>query len=528
MTLFSDFRPGRPFPQGSTWDGSGVNFSLFSENAERVELCLFDDDGTEQRINIYDRTNHQWHVYVPGAGPGLRYGYRVHGPYEPQQGHRFNPAKLLIDPYAKAIDGTIDWPAANTLPYVADGSEDADLHIDESDDAAAVPRSVVVDPAFDWGDDRLLGRRWSETIIYETHVKGFTMRHPQVPERLRGTYAGLACEPAVAYLLDLGITAVELLPVHHIADESFLIDKGLSNYWGYSSIGYFAPHAAYSSSGTRGEQLREFKAMVKTLHAAGIEVIMDVVYNHTAEGNHLGPMLSFKGIDNASYYRLGPEDLRYYMDFTGTGNSLNHVNPNVLRLVMDSLRYFVLECHVDGFRFDLAATLARELYDVDRLSGFFDVIHQDPILSGVKLIAEPWDVGPGGYQVGNFPIHWTEWNGEYRDSIRDFWRGETPAARFAQRLTGSADLYEAERRRPVASINFVTAHDGFTLRDLVSYNEKHNEANLEGNRDGSDENLSWNCGVEGPTDDAAIVRLRELADVALPAPEVAHRVAVHA
>jgi glycogen operon protein len=501
-------RPGRPFPQGTTWDGRGTNFSLFSENADRVELCLFDDDGAEHRINIYDRTNHQWHVYVPGVGPGQRYGYRVHGPYAPQDGHRFNPDKLLIDPYAKAIDGGVDWRAASTLPYVADGSEDADLHIDPSDDAAAIPKSVVVDPAFDWGEDRLLGRRWSETIIYETHVKGFTMRHPDVPAPLRGTYAGLASEPAIAYLTDLGITAVELLPVHHIADESFLIDKGLSNYWGYSSIGYFAPHAAYSASGTRGEQLHEFKAMVKALHAAGIEVIMDVVYNHTAEGNHLGPMLSFKGIDNASYYRLMPDDPRYYMDFTGTGNSLNHVNPNTLRLVMDSLRYFVLECHVDGFRFDLAATLARELYDVDRLSGFFDVIHQDPILSGVKLIAEPWDVGPGGYQVGNFPVLWTEWNGEYRDSIRDFWRGETPAAQFAQRLTGSADLYAEDGRRPVASINFITAHDGFTLRDLVSYNDKHNEANLEENRDGTDDNRSWNCGVEGETDDADINALR--------------------
>ncbi len=507
LTL-TGLRPGRPFPQGSSWDGQGTNFSLFSENAERVELCLFEEDGTEHRINIYDRTNHQWHVYVPGVGPGQRYGYRVIGPYEPHQGHRFNPDKLLIDPYAKAIDGEVDWHAANTLPYVADGSEDADLHPDDSDDAAAIPKSVVVDPGFDWGDDRLLGRRWSETIIYETHVKGFTMRHPDVPEELRGTYAGLASEPAIAYLTDLGITAVELLPVHHIADESFLVDKGLSNYWGYSSIGYFAPHAAYSSSGTRGEQLQEFKAMVKALHAAGIEVIMDVVYNHTAEGNHLGPMLSFKGIDNASYYRLSPEDPRYYMDFTGTGNSLNHVNPNTLRLVMDSLRYFVLECHVDGFRFDLAATLARELYEVDRLSGFFDVIHQDPILSGVKLIAEPWDVGPGGYQVGNFPVLWTEWNGEYRDSIRDFWRSMTPAAQFAQRLTGSADLYEGEGRRPAASINFITAHDGFTLRDLVSYNDKHNEANLEDNRDGTDDNRSWNCGVEGETDDAEVKGLR--------------------
>ncbi|HWE11549.1 MAG TPA: glycogen debranching protein GlgX [Solirubrobacteraceae bacterium] len=508
MIDLSTLRPGRPFPQGATWDGNGTNFSIFTENADRVELCLFDEDGHERRIEIFDQTAFAHHVYVPGVGPGQRYGYRVHGPYDPARGARFNPAKLLIDPYAKAIEGGVDWSAANTLPYVRGGGDDADLHIDESDDAAAMPRSVVVDPSFDWGDDRLIGRRWSETIIYETHVKGFTMRHPDVPEELRGTYAGLASEPAIRYLKDLGVTAVELLPVHHIADESFLIDNGLSNYWGYSSIGYFAPHAAYSSAGTRGEQLQEFKAMVKTLHAAGMEVIMDVVYNHTAEGNHLGPMLSFKGIDNASYYRLSPEDPRYYMDFTGTGNSLNHVNPNVLRLVMDSLRYFVLECHVDGFRFDLAATLARELYDVDRLSGFFDVIHQDPVLSGVKLIAEPWDVGPGGYQVGNFPVLWTEWNGEYRDSIRDFWRGQTPAAEFAQRLTGSADLYANDGRRPAASINFVTAHDGFTLRDLVSYNEKHNEANLEDNRDGTDDNRSWNSGAEGDTDDAVVLGLR--------------------
>jgi glycogen operon protein len=508
MIDLSSLRPGRPFPQGATWDGNGTNFSLFTENADRVELCLFDDEGHEQRIEIYDQTAFQHHVYAPGVGPGQRYGYRVHGPYDPASGARFNPSKLLIDPYAKAIDGGIEYNAANTLPYLPETGEDADLHIDDSDDAAAIPRSVVVDPSFDWGDDRLRGRRWSETFIYETHVKGFTMRHPDIPEQLRGTYAGLASEPAIAYLTDLGVTAVELLPVHHIADESFLIDKGLSNYWGYSSIGYFAPHAAYSSAGSRGEQLHEFKAMVKALHAAGIEVIMDVVYNHTAEGNHLGPMLSFKGIDNASYYRLTPEDPRYYTDFTGTGNSLNHVNPNVLRMVMDSLRYFVLECHVDGFRFDLAATLARELYDVDRLSGFFDIIHQDPVLSGVKLIAEPWDVGPGGYQVGNFPILWTEWNGEYRDSIRDFWRGETPAAEFAQRLTGSADLYANDGRRPAASINFVTAHDGFTLRDLVSYNDKHNEANLEDNNDGTDDNRSWNSGVEGETDDPQINALR--------------------
>ena len=504
----SGLRPGRPFPQGATWDGKGVNFSLFSENAERVELCLFDDHGHERRVDIRVRTAFLWHVYVPEIGPGQRYGYRVHGPYAPERGLRFNPAKLLIDPYAKAIDGAIDWRAANTLPYIADGSEDAELRVDDSDDASAIPASVVVDPEFDWEGDRLLGRSWSSTVIYETHVKGFTMRHPDVPDELRGTYAGLASAPAVEYLVNLGVTAVELLPIHHIADESFLVDKGLSNYWGYSSIGYLAPHAGYSASGTRGEQLHEFKDMVKTLHRAGIEVIMDVVYNHTAEGNHLGPLLSFKGIDNSSYYRLTPEDPRYYMDFTGTGNSLNPVNPNVLRLIMDSLRYFVLECHVDGFRFDLAATLARELYDVDRLSAFFDIIHQDPILSGVKLIAEPWDVGPGGYQVGNFPILWTEWNGEYRDSIRDFWRGNTPVAEFAQRFAGSADLYESDGRRPAASINFVTAHDGFTLADLVSYNDKHNEANLEDNRDGADDNRSWNCGAEGPTEDPGISALR--------------------
>jgi isoamylase len=501
-------RPGRPFPQGATWDGNGVNFSLFSENAERVELCLLEDDGSERRIDIKDRTAFQYHVYVPDVGPGQRYGYRVHGPHAPEQGMRFNPHKLLIDPYAKAIDGAVDWRAANTLPYPPTGADDDDLHFDETDDAAAIPGSVVVDPAFDWGEDRLLGHPWSNTIIYEAHIKGLTMHHPDVPETLRGTYAGLGSVPAVDYLTGLGVTAVELLPVHHIAGESFLVDKGLSNYWGYSTIGYFAPHAGYSASGTRGEQLHEFKAMVKALHEADIEVIMDVVYNHTAEGNQLGPMLSFKGIDNPSYYRLSPEDPRYYMDFTGTGNSLNPVNPNVLRLIMDSLRYFVLDCHVDGFRFDLAATLARELYDVDRLSAFFDIIHQDPILSGVKLIAEPWDVGPGGYQVGNFPIQWSEWNGEYRDSIRDFWRGDTPASEFAERFSGSADLYADDGRRPAASINFITAHDGFTLADLVSYDEKHNEANLEDNDDGADDNRSWNCGAEGPTDDQAINRLR--------------------
>jgi isoamylase len=502
--------PGRPFPQGATWDGSGTNFSLWSECAEAVELCLFDGEGNERRVEILDQTAFQWHVYLPGVGPGQRYGYRVHGPYEPERGLRFNPAKLLIDPYAKAIDGAVDWHAGQTLPYEPDpqAGDEADLVINGEDDAAAIPKSVVVDTSFDWGSDRLLGRRMSQTVIYETHVKGFTMRHPGIPQELRGTYAGLAHEASIAYLREMGVTAVELLPIHHIADESFLVDRGLSNYWGYSSIGYFAPHAAYSSSGNLGEQLTEFKAMVKALHEGGIEVIMDVVFNHTAEGNHLGPMLSFKGIDNPGYYRLSPEDPHYYMDFTGTGNSFNTINPSVLRLIMDSLRYFVLECHVDGFRFDLASTLARELYEVDRLSAFFDVIHQDPFLSQVKLIAEPWDVGPGGYQVGNFPILWTEWNGAYRDTVRDFWRGDAPVSEFAQRFTGSADLYESDGRQPAASINFITAHDGFTLRDLVSYNEKHNEDNREDNRDGTDDNRSWNCGAEGESDDPEIQALR--------------------
>jgi isoamylase len=495
--------PGKPFPLGATWDGEGTNFSLFSENAERVELCLY-DDGHERRIDVRERTAFNWHCYLPGVGPGTRYGFRVHGPYEPERGQRFNPAKLLIDPYAKAIEGPIDYARANTLPYVPDGSADADLQLDDSDDAAAIPKSVVVDPGFDWEGDSLLRTPWQETVIYETHVKGFTKLHPAVREDLRGTYAGLASDAAIEHFKSLGVTAVELLPVHHIADESFLLERGLSNYWGYSSIGFLAPHALYAATGTRGEQVREFKGMVKALHAAGIEVILDVVYNHTAEGNHLGPLLSFKGVDNASYYRLMPDDPRYYMDFTGTGNSLNPVHPSVLRLIMDSLRYFVIDCHVDGFRFDLASALAREFYEVDRLSAFFDTIHQDPVLSQVKLIAEPWDVGPGGYQVGNFPVLWTEWNGEYRDTMRDFWRGQENVADFVTRFTGSADLYESDGRRPFASINFITAHDGFTLNDLVSYNEKHNEANLEDNNDGTDDNRSWNHGVEGPTDDPEI------------------------
>jgi isoamylase len=501
--------PGEPFPLGATWDGSGTNFALFSENAERVLLCLFDDQGNETCVEMQARRALHWHVYLPGVGPGQRYGYRVHGPFAPHEGHRFNPAKLLIDPYAKAIDGVVDYGSeANVLPYVPNGSEDADLERDDEDDADAVPKAVVIDEAFAWDGDRHPRIPFHDTVIYETHVKGFTMRMPEVPAELRGTYAGLASEPAIAYLKDLGVTAVELLPVHHIADEPFLHERGLRNYWGYSTIGYFAPHSEYAASGKRGEQVREFKQMVKALHSAGIEVILDVVYNHTAEGNHLGPILSFKGIDNRSYYRLDPEDQRFYMDFTGTGNSLNPVHPSVLRLIMDSLRYWVTECHVDGFRFDLASALAREFYEVDRLSAFFDVIHQDPVLSQVKLIAEPWDLGPGGYQVGNFPVLWSEWNGLYRDTMRDFWRGQQSAGAFASRLSGSSDLYQSDGRDPFSSINFVTCHDGFTLRDLVSYNEKHNEGNGEGNADGSDDNRSWNCGVEGETDDPAVLELR--------------------
>ena len=494
---------------GARWDGSGTNFSLFSEHAERVVLCLFDDYGEETCFDVESRRAQHWHIYVPGVGPGQRYGYRVHGPFEPHNGHRFNPAKLLIDPYAKAIDGVVNWSLdANVLPYVPNGTEDADLEPDDEDDAAAVPKAVVIDDRFDWEDDVPPNVPFADTIIYETHVKGFTMRHPEVREDLRGTYAGLASEPAIAYLKDLGVTAVELLPVHHISDESFLSEKGLSNYWGYSTIGYLAPHSEYAATGRRGEQVREFKGLVKALHRAGIEVILDVVYNHTAEGNHLGPMLSFKGVDNAAYYRLSPEDQRFYVDFTGTGNSLNPVQPTVLRLIMDSLRYWVTQCHVDGFRFDLASALARELFDVDRLSAFFDVIHQDPVLSQVKLIAEPWDVGPGGYQVGNFPVLWSEWNGIYRDSMRDFWRGECKPGEFASRLSGSADLYQADGRDPFASINFITAHDGFTLHDLVSFNDKHNDQNLEENRDGTDDNRSWNCGAEGDSDDPEVLSLR--------------------
>jgi glycogen operon protein len=501
--------PGAPFPLGASWDGHGTNFSIFSENAEAVELCLFDDEDNEQRIELTSRRALNWHCYLPGVGPGQRYGYRVFGPYAPNKGHRFNPDKLLIDPYAKSIEGPVDWSAdTNVLPYIPGTEDDSDLEYDDDDDGAAIPKSVVTDDAFDWQDDRPPQVPFTDTVIYETHVKGFTMTHPEVRDDLRGTYAGLASQPALAYLKDLGVTAVELLPVHHICDESFLHERGLHNYWGYSTIGYFAPHSEYAATGRRGEQVREFKGMVKALHQAGIEVILDVVYNHTAEGNHLGPMLSFKGVDNASYYRLMPDDPRHYMDFTGTGNSLNPVHPSVLRLIMDSLRYFVIECHVDGFRFDLASALAREFYDVDRLSAFFDTMHQDPVLSQVKLIAEPWDVGPGGYQVGNFPILWSEWNGVYRDTMRDYWRASASVGAFASRLSGSADLYDTDGRDPFASINFITAHDGFTLRDLVSYNEKHNEDNFEDNNDGTDDNRSWNCGVEGHTDDPQITALR--------------------
>jgi glycogen operon protein len=499
--------PGRPFPLGATWDGGGTNFSLFSEHAERVELCLFDDEEHETRVPLDERTAHVWHGYLSGVGPGRRYAYRVHGPWAPERGHRFNPAKLLIDPYAKAIDGVVDHRVANTLPYVPTGAPDADLEPDDEDDAVAIPKCVVVDPSFDWEGDRHPVTPWADTIIYELHVKGFTKRLPEIPEHLRGTFAGLASDAAIAHLVSLGVTAVELMPVHHVADEHFLPDRGLVNYWGYSTIGFFAPHAAYAATGRRGEQVREFKGLVKALHRAGIEVILDVVYNHTAEGNHLGPMLSFKGVDNASYYRL-TEDGRHYVDFTGTGNSLNPVHPSVLRLIMDSLRYWVIDCHVDGFRFDLAAALARELHDVDRLATFFDVIHQDPVLSQAKLIAEPWDVGPGGYQVGNFPVLWAEWNDRYRNTMRDLWRGHGDVASFARRFTGSSDLYQDDGRHPSASINYVTAHDGFTLADLVSYDRKHNDANGEENRDGSDDNRSWNCGVEGPADDPEVRALR--------------------
>jgi len=503
--------PGRSYPLGATWDGEGVNFALFSENATGVELCLFDAHDSPQeshRIPFEERTEQVWHLYLPEARPGQHYGYRVHGPYEPEAGHRFNSSKLLIDPYAKAIASTVEWSDAMFGYRIGDPA--ADLSKDDRDNAGSVPKGVVIDQAFTWGGDKLLRTPWDQTVIYEVHVKGFTARHPDVPESHRGTYAGLTSPAALEYLKSLGVTAVELLPVHHFVRDKHLYDQGRHNYWGYNSIGFFSPDVRYARSPKRGEHVREFKTMVKTLHSEGLEVILDVVYNHTGEGNHLGPTMSFRGIDNAAYYRLMPDNKRYYMDYTGTGNTLNVTHPRTLQLIMDSLRYWVQEMHVDGFRFDLASTLARELHDVDRLSAFFDIIHQDPVLSQVKLIAEPWDLGEGGYQVGNFPVGWAEWNGRYRDTIRRYWKGDGgQAGELAYRLTGSSDLYESGGRRPHASINFVTAHDGFTLNDLVSYNEKHNEANGEGNRDGTDDNASWNCGVEGPTDNPDVIALRE-------------------
>ncbi len=497
--------PGTPYPLGATFDGAGTNFSLFSEAAERVELCLFDGNDAETRIPLPEVTGHCWHGYLPEVLPGQRYGYRVHGPWAPEQGLRCNPAKLLLDPYAKAFDGQIRWHES-VFPYRA--GKDGEARNDR-DSAPFMPKCIVDQPYFHWDGDHHPRRYTHETIIYETHVKGFTARLDAIPPDLRGTYAGLAHPAAIRYLTELGITAVELMPVHQFVHDHHLAEKGLRNYWGYNTIGYFAPHNEYAADKRPGAVVAEFKQMVRALHRAGIEVILDVVYNHTAEGNHLGPMLSFKGIDNAAYYRLTDTDRRYYKDYTGTGNSLNMRHPHVLQLIMDSLRYWVLEMHVDGFRFDLAATLARELHDVDRLSAFFDLVQQDPVISQVKLIAEPWDVGEGGYQVGNFPPVWSEWNGRYRDCVRDFWRGQGGTlGEFAYRLTGSSDLYADTTRNPFASVNFVTAHDGFTLRDLVSYNDKHNAANGEDNRDGSDDNRTWNCGVEGPTDDPAVLKLR--------------------
>jgi isoamylase len=496
--------PGARYPLGATFDGTGTNFALYSAAAQRVQLCLFDDAGAETRVDLTEVDAAVWHGYLPGVQPGQRYGFRVHGEHDPSRGLRCNPNKLLLDPYAKAIDGDVTWDEA-CYGYVWGDEE----RMSESDSAPFMPKCVVVNPYFDWGNDRLPDIPYHHSIIYEAHVKGLTMTHPELPDELRGTYAGIGHPAIIDYLRGLGITAIELMPVHHFVHDHRLVEAGLANYWGYNTIGFFAPYHGYCSAGSGGQQVAEFRAMVKALHAAGIEVILDVVYNHTAEGNHLGPTLSLRGIDNVAYYRVEENDQRYYTDYTGTGNSLNVRSPQVLQMIMDSLRYWVMDMHVDGFRFDLAATLAREFYEVDRLSTFFEVVQQDPIISTVKLIAEPWDIGPGGYQVGGFPPLWTEWNGKYRDTARDFWRGE-PATlgEFASRLTGSADLYQHDGRRPMASINFVTCHDGFTLTDLVSYNEKHNAANGEENRDGESHNRSWNCGVEGPTDDPAILELR--------------------
>ncbi|MEV0949321.1 glycogen debranching protein GlgX [Promicromonospora sp. NPDC050249] len=502
--------PGRPYPLGATFDGTGTNFALYSSVAEKVELCLLADDDTETRVAVTETDAHVWHVYLPGVGPGTRYGYRVHGPYDPASGHRCNPAKLLLDPYAKAVDGDLD-DDPSLFSYSFDDVEQTTTGTtpEASDSLGHTMVSVVVNPFFDWGHDRPPATPYHETVIYEAHVKGLTMRHPDVPDELRGTYAGLAHPAVIEHLTKLGVTAIELMPVHQFVTDPSLAAKGLTNYWGYNTIGFFAPHNGFAAYGSRGEQVMEFKAMVKAMHQAGIEVLLDVVYNHTAEGNQLGPTLSFRGIDNAAYYRLVDGDEAHYFDTTGTGNSLLMRSPAVLQLIMDSLRYWVEEMHVDGFRFDLAATLARQFHEVDRLSAFFDIVHQDPVISQVKLIAEPWDLGDGGYQVGGFPSLWTEWNGRYRDTVRDFWRGEpSTLPEFASRLTGSSDLYEHSGRMPSASINFVTAHDGFTLADLTSYNEKHNDANGEDNQDGESHNRSWNCGVEGPTDDPEIRELR--------------------
>ena len=507
-----NYHPGAPFPQGATFDGKGTNFALFAEAAEAVDLCLFDrseSSAETQRIRLRERTNGVWHVYLPDVGPGQLYGYRVHGPYEPERGLRFNPNKLLLDPYAKAIGRELTWDDA-LFGYTI-GHEAGDLSFDDRDSAAYAPLGIVTDGAFDWEGDQPLQTAWHNTIIYEAHVKGLTMRHPDVPEHLRGTYAAIGSQPIIDHLVKLGITAIELLPIHYFLDDRHLQEKGLHNYWGYNTLGFFAPHRAYAAcKGSPAEVTREFREMVKALHRAGIEVILDVVYNHTAEGNERGPTLSFRGIDNRAYYRTVAGNERYYMDFTGCGNTLNMVHPHSLQLLMDSLRYWVTEMHVDGFRFDLAAALARSLYDVDQLGAFFNAIYQDPILATTKLIAEPWDLGMGGYQVGNFPVNWAEWNGKYRDSVRKYWKGDMGMhGEIATRLGGSADLYETSGRLPSASINFITAHDGFTLHDLVSYNGKHNEANGENNNDGANDNESWNCGAEGPTDDAGINALRE-------------------
>ncbi len=495
--------PGTVFPLGATYDGNGTNFAIFSETADKVQLCLFDENGKEERIDLTEQTAYCWHCYITEIQPGQRYGYRIHGPWDPANGHRFNPAKLLLDPYAKAIEGNVNWDKA-VFPYA---EPDPLSGPDKADSAPFVPRSLVTDPYFDWAGSQKPNTPFDETVIYETHVKGFSQAHPEIPEEIRGTYAALGHPAAIEYFKKLGVTAIELLPVHHFVHDHYLVEKGLKNYWGYNSIGYFAPHSEYAPV---GRQVQHFKQMVKALHEAGIEVILDVVYNHTAEGNHFGPMLSFRGIDNRAYYRLVEETPQFYMDYTGTGNSLNMRHPHALQMVMDSLRYWITDMQVDGFRFDLASTLARELHDVDRLSSFFDIIQQDPLISQVKLIAEPWDVGEGGYQVGKFPPKWCEWNGKYRDTMRDFWRSaEGTLPKFARRFTGSAELYENTGRRPYASVNFITAHDGFTLNDLVSYNDKHNEQNQQNNEDGTDDNRAWNSGHEGATDDENINRFRQ-------------------